>query len=80
MSSYTNIFIEYKDSRDNDWHLLRAYVPLEDREWDRTKSQEELEKENAILKQENFLLKNQNDDINKRINEQKYIYLYLKFL
>jgi len=49
MSSYTNIFIEYKDSRDNDWHLLRAYVSLEDREWDRTKSQEELEKENTII-------------------------------
>ena len=38
MSSYTNIFIEYKDSRDNDWHLLQAYVPLEDREDDRNKN------------------------------------------
>ena len=44
MSSYTNIFIEYKDSRDNDWHLLRAYVPLEDREYDRNKTPEELAK------------------------------------
>lgn len=44
MSSYANIFIEYKDSRDNDWHLLRAYVPLEDREYDRDKAPEELAK------------------------------------
>lgn len=44
MSSYANIFIEYKDSRNNDWHLLRAYVPLEDREYDRNKSPEEIAK------------------------------------
>lgn len=44
MSSYANIFIEYKDSRNNDWHLLRAYVPLEDREYDRNKAPEELAK------------------------------------
>lgn len=42
MSSCTNIYVEYKDSRDNLWHLLKAYVPLEDREYDRKKSEEEL--------------------------------------
>lgn len=43
MSSYTQIFIEYKDTRDNDWHLLRSYTPLENREYDRGKTLEELD-------------------------------------
>lgn len=38
MSSYSIIYVEYKDNRDSDWHILQTYVPLEDREWDREKS------------------------------------------
>lgn len=40
MSSYSIIYVEYKDNRDSDWHILQTYVPLGDREWDRDKSSE----------------------------------------
>lgn len=43
MSSYSIIYIEYKDNRDDDWHLLNAFVPLEDKEWKREKPEEEQE-------------------------------------
>ena len=58
MSSYTNIYVEYKDDRDNLWHLLKAYVPLEDRTYERNESEEELSDVTIKLEEKSYFISN----------------------
>ena len=58
MSSYTKIYVEYKDDRDNLWHLLQAYVPLKDRIYERDESEEELSDVTIKLEEKSYFISN----------------------